>query len=238
MRQWSRARIRRAPRSVWRRRSGTRPQISRARDRRTAARGRRGCGGDVKRADDEAALSPVSLPTRTSTVPSTPAGAAAVMWPLLSMVNGGGHIAEGDRRRLAEPGAVDADRGARQAAAGAMAVTSGAAGAAIVEPAALLSVVSRSPACADAVTVCAIAVPPSVSRSTATTSVNCAEAPLPWRPRRGHGADGAGRGGGQDERRAAGLGERHEARVIGQRVRERGRDARIGTDVAQAERCR
>ena len=119
MRQWSRERIRRAPRSVWRRRSGTRPQISlRPATGATAATGAAaGAVVNVNRADDEAALSPVSLPTRTSTVGVDAGGrhrgdvAAAVDG------EGAGHIAEGDRGRLAEPGAVDAHRGARQAAA-------------------------------------------------------------------------------------------------------------------------
>ena len=132
----------------------------------------------MKRVEAEAALSPVTLPTRTSTVPSTPAGAVAVMCPLLSMVNEAATspkvtVVAWPSREPSMPTAVPG-----RPSAGAMPVTSGAAGAAIVEPAALLSVGSRSPACADAVTLCAIVVPPSVSRSTATTSVNWAEVPL------------------------------------------------------------
>ena len=185
MRQWSRERIRRAPRSVWRRRSGTRPQISlRPATGATAATGAAaGAVVNVNRADDEAALSPVSLPTRTSTVPSTPAGATAVMWLLPSMVKEPATspkmtVVAWPSRAPSMPTAVPG-----RPLPGVTAVTSGAAGAAVVEPVALLSVMSRSPAWADAVTVWAIAVPPSVSRSTASTSVNCAELPLSMKAR-------------------------------------------------------
>ena len=131
---------------MWRRRSGTRPQISRRATGGAAVGAAAGGAVTGEAGGGGGGAEPlVSLPTRTSTVPLMPAGAVAVMCPLLSMVNEAATspkvtVVAWPSRVPSMPATAVPGR----PSAGAMPVTSGAAGAAIVEPAALLSVGSRS----------------------------------------------------------------------------------------------